>query len=132
MLPWKEIGGSPVRDEPVWMPISMDIVVGALAAMLVFLGSLALGGFSFIEPWLILCAVAMLACGLMRGASRGNLILKPFAVAAPLLFLVAALVRPDNALLTAILLTILPVAAGIALRRLTIHAHSRKVARLTH
>jgi hypothetical protein len=132
MLPWKEISGSAVSADPAWMPLSIDIVVGVLAAVLVFIGSLALGGFSFIEPWLVLCALAMFASGLMRGASPGNFVLKVLAIAASLLLLVAVLESSLADILTGSLVAVVPVTAGIALRRLSIHAHARKVARLTH
>jgi len=123
------VGHGPAGD-PAWTTGSLDIVVGIAAAVFVVIASVAFGGFSFFEPWVIAAPLFMLIAGLLRGAAPGNFFLRALSVAAPLLCLDGLFVRPLSGILLGALLTLCPAIAGVAVRRQIRNRRSNRPIRL--
>jgi hypothetical protein len=101
----------------------IDVVIGAASVVPIFIAALALGGFSFIQPWLIVIPFVMFVAGWWRGQSFGNIWVKALALGAPALLLFACFAQTktkaaySGAVLTMSALTVLPTAGGIRIRR---------------
>jgi hypothetical protein len=99
----------------------IDALAGFLIMLLVIPLALAIGGFSFIEPWLILIPLLAFAGGVARGNSVGNIWLKAAILNVVLLLYIVS--RGDiRDLAVGAILTVIPSIGGIALRR---HYHRR-------
>jgi hypothetical protein len=119
--PWKTLASLNRRD--MCGARCIDIVIGIASIAPIFIAALALGGFSFIQPWLIVIPFVMFLAGWWRGRSFGNLWVKALALGAPTLLLFASFGqgRTKAAYLGAVLVisavTVLPPAGGIEIRR---------------
>lgn len=95
---------------------AIDASVGLVILVPVVPVALALGGFMFIEPWLIFIPLLAFAGGVIRGNTVGNIWLK-----APVVNLCALLYSSSNRdireLTIGAILTVVPCMGGIAVRR---------------
>jgi hypothetical protein len=99
-------------------------MVGFLILLPVIPLALALGGFSFIEPWLILIPLLAFAGGVARGNTTGNIWLR--AAILNLVVLLYLVSRGDGReMAVGAMLTVIPSVGGIALRRLSRRRQSR-------
>jgi hypothetical protein len=101
-----------------------DVFTGILAWVVIIPLALALGGFMFLEPWGIVIPPVTFSFGMVRGKSHGNAWLKGIAMNLVILLLLIcrAAGEPFDStgvatVLTVIVLTVVPTAGGIALRR---------------
>jgi hypothetical protein len=94
----------------------IDAAVGFLILIPVIPLALSLGGFSFIEPWLIVIPLMAFAGGVARGSSVGKMWLK--ATIINLVVLLYIVSRGDiREMAVGAILTVIPSIGGIALRR---------------
>jgi hypothetical protein len=94
----------------------VDAAVGILILIPVIPLALSLGGFSFIEPWLIMIPLMAFAGGVVRGRGAGNIWLK--AALMNLVVLLYLVSRGDiREMAVGALLTVIPSSGAIALRR---------------
>jgi hypothetical protein len=106
-----------------WGPVLIDIATGVVSAVAILVAALALGGFSFFAPWMIVTPVAMFTAGFVRGRSFGTAFAKAIALNIPLLLLMLASLRSTTVLntsatiLTTALATVLCSMGGICVRR---------------
>ena len=114
------------REEERYSPgdAVIDALVGFLILIPVIPLALALGGFMFIEPWLILTPLLAFAGGVARGNTVGTIWLRaPILNLVLLLYLVS---RGDvREMVVGAVLTVFPSIGGIALRRLSHRRQSR-------
>jgi hypothetical protein len=107
----------------LWGMLIMDVVIGVVSLVPILIAALALGGFSFILPWLIAVPLVMFSVGWWRGRSFGNLWVKALALCAPALLGFAWLQQADTkaGYLGLVMITagwtVLPTAGGIKIRR---------------
>ncbi|MGB9030505.1 MAG: hypothetical protein WCC27_10330 [Acidobacteriaceae bacterium] len=103
--------------EPVWVATLLDIGLGFAAVFLIVGSALALGGFSFIQPWLIMIPIVMFAAGVLRSRSPGNVPAKILSIRLFMLLLVFVIGRDPTTIVLGVLITLVPAAAGISTRR---------------
>jgi hypothetical protein len=60
------------REKYFWASLLADLLAEFAAVIVTVVGSLALGGFSFRLPWLIVSPVVLFLTGFVRGPSFGN------------------------------------------------------------
>jgi UPF0716 family protein affecting phage T7 exclusion len=107
---------TPDKDGYPLTTLIADLLTGFLVTVGIVILSLALGGFSFFAPWLIVTPVLGLAGGWARGGTEGNIWLKVCAVCfISLLFLIAC--SQDFGIVLGLLLIAIPSIAGMWLKR---------------
>src|SRR5271157_4175564 len=95
-----------------------DAAVGAVAFIAIAASALALGGFSFFTPWLIVAPPIMFAAGMIRGSSQGNTLLKSLSITLGTLLLSICFTNTDvYTVALGMLIVIIPTALGILVRR---------------
>jgi hypothetical protein len=107
------------REEERYSPgdAVIDTLVGFLILIPVIPLALALGGFSFIEPWLIPIPLLAFAGGIARGNTVGSIWLR--AAILNLVLLLYLVSRGDvREMAVGAMLTVIPSIGGIALRQL--------------
>ncbi len=104
----------------LWGTMIADIVIGIGMLVPVSIVALMLGGFSFIQPWLIVTPLAIFLMGWLRGRTFRKLSAKTLALAAPALLLFGCGVLEENTavvrfgvIIMLAALTVLPTAGGI-------------------
>ncbi len=106
-----------------WGPALTDVAAGAVSTIAIIVAALALGGFSFFAPWIIVTPVAMFMAGFLRGLSFGHVAAKAVAINLPVLLPVltslrgATLLDTSATILATVCATVLCSAAGIQFRR---------------
>jgi len=106
-----------------WGPVLADIGMGVASVFAIIVAALALGGFSFFAPWIIVSPVAMFTAGFLRGPSFGNALPKAVAINLPILLLLLVSFRGTTVLNTAAAMlgvassAVLCTVAGIWFRR---------------
>jgi hypothetical protein len=106
-----------------WGPVLTDIATGVVSAIAIVVAALALGGFSFFAPWIIVTPVAMFIAGFLRGLSFGNVSAKAVAMNLPVLLPMlislrgTTLLNTSATILATVSATVLCSAAGIQFRR---------------
>jgi hypothetical protein len=107
-----------MKDSDLSRETRIDVAWSVAIAIVVFVLCLALGGFSFFAPWLIVTPMAMFAAGLIRGQTPGLVIVKATALSTFLLMLlILATLRSPLTLLAGIPIIVAPAVAGVATRR---------------
>jgi hypothetical protein len=97
--------------------------MGAASVFAIIVAALALGGFSFFAPWIIVSPVAMFTAGFLRGPTFGNALPKAVAMNLSILLLLLACFRSTTVLITAATIlgiasaSVLCTVAGIYFRR---------------
>ena len=111
------------RERYPWASLFADLLAGFAAVIVIVVGSLALGGFSFWLPWLVLSPVVLFLTGFVRASSFGNSWAKALVIDIPVFMLMVASLRATTPLgsaatiLIAILIAVLLTAGGVAFRR---------------
>ena len=87
--------------------------------MIAIAGSaLALGGFMFFTPWLIVAPPIMFAVGALRGSGEGKVWIKSLSITSGTLLLFIGLSHTNALTVTdGFLISVIPVAGGIWFRR---------------
>lgn len=106
----------------------IDAAVGA-AAMIAIAGlALALGGFMFFTPWLIVAPPVMFAAGTVRGSGPGKIWIKSMSITLGTLLLFTGCSHTN--VLTAVegfLIAVVPAAGGIWFRRRCSYGRNNEV-----
>ena len=84
-----------------WRPVLTDVATGAVSVIVIAMAALAIGGFSFFAPWLIVTPVAMFMAGFLRATSFGKIWPKAVAINLPILLLLLVSFRGTTVLNTA-------------------------------
>src|SRR5215469_15797322 len=84
-----------------WGPALTDIGTGAVAVIAIVVAAVAIGGFSFFAPWIIVTPVAMFMAGFLRGPSFGNALPKAAAMNLPFVLVLLISFRSTTGLSTA-------------------------------
>jgi len=112
-----------------WATLLADCGVGLAATSAILPASLLLGGFSFIEPWVLVTALLFFFAGFLRGTSPGNASIKAMAInLGPLCLLVVWLRAEWLTMLLGVLAVILPTMAGLLARRRKLKSNARRSA----
>jgi hypothetical protein len=109
---------APLPDGYSFGGFLVDAAVGA-AAMIAIAGlALALGGFMFFTPWLIVAPPVMFAAGTVRGSGQGKIWIKSLSITLGALLLFTGCSH-TNALTATVgfLIAVVSTAAGIWFRR---------------
>jgi hypothetical protein len=107
----------------VWSRLLVDVLTGLAWLSVIIIAALALGGFSFFQPWLIVIPLAMFLAGFLRGRSSGNVWVTTVKMAIPGWLLIAFTASGDTRVHSAeskilgMLLFALPTALGMWVRR---------------
>ena len=100
----------------LWWPLLSDLLVGAASVIAIIVVALALQGFVFLAPWLIVIPLAMFLAGILSGLSFGNRLMKAVVVNLPTIMLMLSWGRGVGVVAMAGA-TILCTLVGISARR---------------
>ena len=101
-----------------WASLLTDAIAGAATVTAIIPIGLALGGFSFIEPWLIVTPVMLFAVGFLRGFSPGSAWAKAVTLSASAWLVILLTANGPAAMLVGMsAATLLPAMGGVTVRR---------------
>jgi hypothetical protein len=86
-----------------WAPLLVDVAAGAGTAIAIIPVGLAFGGFSFIEPWLIVTPILLFAAGFLRGSGPGSAWAKATAISSVAWLLILVTANGPKAMLVGVL-----------------------------
>jgi hypothetical protein len=109
---------APFPERYSFVEFLVDAAVGAVAMVAIAGSALALGGFMFFTPWLIVAPAVMFAAGTVRGSGQGRIWIKALSITLGTLLLFIGC-SDTNVLTTAegFLVAVVPTAGGIWFRR---------------
>jgi hypothetical protein len=97
---------------------ALDAAVGAVAMIAIAGFALALGGFMFFTPWLIVAPLIMFAAGALRGSGEGKVWIKSLSITSGALLLFIGFSHTNALTVTdGFLIAVVPTAGGIWFRR---------------
>jgi hypothetical protein len=98
--------------------LALDAAAGAVAMIAIACLALALGGFMFFAPWLIVAPPIMFASGVLRGSGEGKVWFKTLSITSGTLLILIGFSHTNALTVTdGFLIAAVPTAGGIWFRR---------------